>query len=537
MATTALKAGGESGMANITREAYNNWKAFCEQVQSSTTVNVFESKEEQALRLTIAKKDYNYFVKTYFPIYADADCGDFHIKAANKIVKGKRPADDPNLIAVLEWPREHAKSVHADILIPMWMIANGSLNGMILMGKNEEDACTLLSDIQAQLQNNNLFIHDYGEQFNYGDWQDGDFTTKGGIRFMAIGRDQSPRGARKGEKRPNYAVCDDIDDDQIVNNQKRVRSIVERILGALFFGLETKNGGTLVIAGNRIHAQSILAHIVGDIKPGAPKREGIYHSKVFAIDPETGKPAWWQRYTVGMIMNKIKKVGNSIGRKEMFHENDIEGTIFKDSMIHWMKMRRLHDYKIIIGYFDPSFENNAKSDFKAVRVWGGLVTPGGEWRRDCLKSFVRRTELTAAFQFMSDYNDRLPVGVGVLWCVEKQFFNRPIQEALRAHNKKRKLERKPVLIVITDPTIKENKYVRIVKMEPAYSNNEVAYNIDEMHNPDMVEGNNQLKGIEPGYNSPDDSPDADQGAWNILDKHQPDRNWKPMIGRASKNGW
>ena len=138
---------------------------------------------------------------------------------------------------------------------------------------------------------------------------------------------------------------------------------------------------------------------------------------------------------------------------------------------------------------------------------------------------------------MSDFNDRLPVGVGVLWYVEKQFFNRPIQEALLAHNKKRKLERKPVLVVITDPTIKENKYVRIVKMEPAYSNNEVAYNIDEMHNPDMVEGNNQLKGIEPGYNSPDDSPDADQGAWNILDKHQPDRNWKPMIGRASKNGW
>lgn len=525
-------------MANISKEQYNSWKAFCEQVQASTTVNIFETPAQQQQRKAKALKDYNFFVKTYYPVYADADCADFHIKAANKIVHGKRDVEDPNLIAVLEWPREHAKSVHADILIPMWMLANQKLNGMILMGKNEEDACTLLGDIQAQLQNNSLFIHDFGEQFNFGDWQTGDFTTKNGVRFVAYGRDQSPRGARKGEKRPNYAVCDDIDDDQIVNNQKRVKQILERIMGALFFALETKKGGTLVIAGNRIHAQSILAHIVGDTKPGAPKREGIYHSKVFAIDPQTGKPAWHQRYTYGQIMNKVKQAGNAIGRKEFFHENHVEGSIFKDSMIRWAKTRNLSKYKIIVGYFDPSFENNPKSDFKAVRVWGGLVTASGDWERHCLKSFVRRTELAAAFQFMSDFEDKLPLGVGVLWYVEKQFFNRPIQDALIAHNKKRALERKPALVVTTDTRIKENKYIRIVKMEPAYSNNEVLYNIDEMHNPDMVEGNNQLKGIEPGYNSPDDSPDADEGAWHILDKHKPERNWKPLTGSAyRKQQW
>lgn len=522
--------------AKITREQYNEWKEFCAQVQASTTVNIFESKEEQQARIKRALKDYNYYVKTYFPIYADADCADFHIKAANKIV-APRPADDPNLIAVFEWAREHAKSVHADVLIPLWMKAKGMLNGMILMGKNEDDACTLLGDIQAQLQNNSLYIHDFGEQFNFGDWSEGDFTTKDGVRFVAYGRDQSPRGARKGEKRPNYAVCDDIDDDQLVNNQKRVSAIVERILGALFFALETKKGGTLVIAGNRIHAKSVLAHIVGDTKPGAPKREGVYHSKVCAIDPATGQPAWHQRYTYGQIMNKVKKAGNAIGRKEFFHENHVEGTIFKDSMIHWRKMRRLHDYKIIVGYFDPSFENKVTSDYKAVRIWGGLLTPSGDWERHCLKSFVRQTELKAAFEFMSNYEDKLPVGVGVLWYVEKQFFNRPIQDALIAHNKKREQERKPKLVVITDDRTKENKYVRIVKMEPAYSNNEVAYNIDEMHNPDMVEGNNQLKGIEPGYSSPDDSPDADEGAWWILDKHKPERNWKPKIGKPQKQGW
>jgi len=524
-------------MASIVdKRAIEAWKQFCDQVQASTAVNFNESRSDQDARIFLAKKDYNFFVKTYFPIYADADCADFHIKLANKIVKEKRDPEDPNLIAVAEWPREHAKSVHCDVLIPMWMLANEVLNGMILMGKNEEDACNLLSDIQAQLQHNELFIHDFGAQFQFGSWEEGDFTTKGGIRFMAIGRDQSPRGARKGEKRPNYAVVDDVDDDEIVNNQKRVKKIVERILGALFFALEMKKGGTLVIAGNRIHAQSILAHIVGDTKPNAPKREGIYHSKVFAIDPKTGLAAWHQRYTVGQIESKIKKVGNAIGRKELFHENHVEGTIFTDKKIHWRKLLPLSKYEVIIGYFDPSFEDKPTSDFKAVRVWGLYIKPNGEYEKHCIKAFVRRTSPDACFEFMSHFEDRNP-GASVIWKMEKQFSNKMLDEAIARHNQRRQAQKKSKLYISKDDRKKDNKYSRIVKMEMDYNDGIVFYNIDEMHNPDMVEGNNQLKGIEPGYKSPDDSPDADEGAWYFLDQHLPSSNFTPAIGARKRRGW
>src|SRR5690606_22281324 len=126
------------------------------------------------------------------------DCAPFHIQLAEKVVVWKRPVENPNLMAAAEWPREHAKSVHVNIGIPLWMIAHGKLNGMILMGKNEPDACNLLADVQAQLQFNELFAHYFGTQYNAGSWADGEFTTRGGIRFLAIGRDQSPRGARKG---------------------------------------------------------------------------------------------------------------------------------------------------------------------------------------------------------------------------------------------------------------------------------------------------------------------------------------------------
>lgn len=515
----------------IQKRDYQDWLRFCEQVQNTTDIPFNESAEKKNARIQRALKDYNYFVQTYFPIYASSPCAYFHTEAANKI------KNDPNAFAVLEWPREHAKSVHANVLIPMWLLAHKELTGMILMGKNDDDACNLLSDIQAQLQFNQLYAHDFGEQYNLGSWETGDFSTQSGIRFLALGRDQSPRGARKNEKRPNYAVIDDIDDDEIVHNQKRVKKIVERILGALFFALSIK-GARLVVAGNRIHAQSVLAHLVGDIKPGAPKRKGIYHSKVYATEKgkgvkasieEGGKPAWGERYTTEELKRKIDKAGHVVSRREFYHENLVEGDIFKDNYFHFRKLPKLKDYTILIGYFDPSFENKPTSDFKAIRVWGLYKD-----ELHCRKSFVRKTELVSAFLWMAVYQSNLPKGVGILWYVEKQFYNRPVINA--------KVEAERIsgisLNVITDQRIKENKYVRIVKMEPMYTMGKVFYDIDEMHDPDMIEGNNQLKGIGPGYKSPDDSPDADEGCWHYLLQHMPQHNFIPIIHeRTNESNW
>lgn len=520
----------------IKKREYDDWLRFCERVTNSSNVPVNESSKSKQARIDSALTNYNYFVKTYLPVYADSDCAQFQIEAANEIL------DHEDLMGVLEWPREHAKSVHATIAIPMWLIAHQELTGMILVGKNETDACNLLSDIQAQLQYNELFANDFGQQFNFGSWEEGDFTTKEGIRFMAIGRDQSPRGARKNEKRPNLAVCSDIDDDEIVNNQKRVVKVVKKLKKALYGGLSIKKGGRFIVEGNRIHPQSILAHFVGDIKPGAPKNPEVWHSKVCATDGGfgLGNPAWPERYTLDELLRKFKKMGMMEAKAEYYHEHHIEGTIFKDSMIHWiaMPLSTWKHYKVIIGYFDPSFENKPTSDFKAVSLWALKVKQSYGYEKHCLKRFTRRCDLDAVYKWMSDIDDALPAGIGIIWYCEEQFFTRPIKEALKRHNSKRIATGKRQLSITIDTRTKEGKYTRIVKMEPEYSDGNVFYNLEEMHNPDMIEGNNQLKGIEPGYNSPDDAPDADEGDWYYLDQHLPTSEFTPVIRKQTrKNGW
>jgi len=382
--------------STIVRRSLQEWEEFCRQVQNSSTVNLNESKEDREKRKSNALLDYNFFVRTYFKKLTDCDCASFQIKFATSV------RDHNNRFSIAEWPREHAKSMHCDIFIPMWLLAHGKLTGLILVGKNEDDACNLLSDIQAQLQFNELYIHDWGEQYNFGHWEEGDFTTKSGIRFLALGRGQSPRGVRKNEKRPNVAILDDIDDDEIVQNPRRVKKVVESIFGGLYFALQIKDWRILV-AGNRIHPQSILAHIVGDTQPGIPKRDGIYHSRITAIT-EDGQPAWKERYSLQQLQDKIKN-GGMKARTEMFHESHVEGTIFREEMFGWKPMppSSWEIYRIIIGYFDPSFENKPTSDTKAVRLWG--LDPKTE-ERHCISSFVQRCELHKCFEFMSMKDDQ-----------------------------------------------------------------------------------------------------------------------------------
>jgi phage terminase large subunit-like protein len=98
------------------------------------------------------------------------------------------------------------------------------------------------------------------------------------------------------------------------------------------------------------------------------------------------------------------------------------------------------------------------------------------------------------------------------WRVEEQFWNDPLKAAL----KEVELEFKKPLNIVISPKPKLKKFDRLMSMHPYYQNGRVYYDDAEFANNDMQEGINQLKGIEPGYNTHDDSPDADEQAISYL---------------------
>ena len=132
------------------KEARERWKSICEDIQSMTQLPKVESQKDKLYRIDKAQKNYDFFVEYYFPHYAKCKCGQFQIQAANKVKNNK------TLKGVFMWPRGHAKSTHFDVFIPLWLKfqKERELNVMVVVGKSEDNADVLLSDIQAELEYN-----------------------------------------------------------------------------------------------------------------------------------------------------------------------------------------------------------------------------------------------------------------------------------------------------------------------------------------------------------------------------------------------
>jgi len=494
---------------NVTEK--RQYEAWLKEKQAIINTNPLhkETAEQQEKAVQNAKSDFVYFCKRYFKHLASSDFGWFHKSAAQEII------DKKDIVAVLEWPREHAKSILADVMLPLFLKANNQLTGMMIASANQKKAATLLGDIQAEWKFNKQYINDFGEQYSLGNWQDGHFVTSDGIGFWAFGRGQSPRGTRKSDKRPNYCVVDDIDDAIIVRNEARVMEAVDWILGDLYGAMPNK-ASRLIIAGNRIHKKGILAHMVGDIEPNDPKRKDVYHSKVFALEnprthkkdlSEKGKPAWKENYTREQIITKMNRQGSRIGLREFFHEHIVDGKIFKPNHLPWIEPKNLTAYDKLITYNDPSYKGTKTSDYKAIV----LIGKAGRYY-DVIDVFCR--QCTTSEMVRGHYNiaDQIPDKLACRHYMEANF----IQDLMLEEYWREGESRGKTMRIRGDHRTKPNKEARIENLSPFTEQGFIRFNQNLKHSPDMQALRDQFLAFPDGEH--DDGPDAVEGAVYLLNQ-------------------
>ncbi len=493
------------------RRAQEQFNQLCERIRSCVNINWNETKLAQALRIRKAKRNYGYMVKTYFPHYADADCANFQINLANRAKRKK------TIRELVRWGRGLAKSVHCDIFIPIWLWMNGENVYAVLVGNSYDKAKKLLGDVQAEFESNDLLIHDFGDQKCAGAWSDGDFRTKDG-RFIgkALGMGQSPRGLRQGKLRPNLIICDDLEDKDTSRNPKRQDEVVDWIERDL---LPTMDGDT------RRYFHPNNDPWVRSIQNLLEARHPSWHlDEVQAYDPVTHKPAWYQKYSDTYYKDVEDDLGRLAAMAEYNHHKHKEGKIFTDEMIQYAKLPRINSYTVLLGFWDVAF--SGKNDYNAIPVLG---LRGRNFH--CEKFFCRQCKMVEAIRFMYKYEKTLPPGVVVHWHVEEQFWNDPMRDALKVVEAEYGYPL--ALRIVKRPRL--NKYDRIVNgLMPYFQNGRTYFNIDEKYNNDMMEAINQLKGIEPGYKSHDDAPDALEQAHNEAAAFIKSTAFEPMLTSISE---
>lgn len=530
------------------------WQEHCRQIQSLTSDSQLrnETQTQRDQRIRRLQRDYAAFCEYYFPHFLtlrDKVTGEsvrvvhnapFHNLAAQKV------KNTPNLKAVFKWPRGHAKSTHFDIFMPLWLMFQPKrlINFMVIVGKSEDSAVRLLGDIQAELQYNKRLVADFGEQMIPGSWTEGEFTAKGSasgvvaaasspVHFLACGRGQSPRGLRKREARPDYIVIDDLDDDELCRNPRRVRELTDWVKEALFGALDVGRG-RFIMVGNLISKTSVLANICAT--------KGVHVSTVYAVDNE-GNPVWKEKWTKEEARAYADFVGYRAWNKEMMHNPIVEGTVFRQDWIRWAKRPAWKEFSEFVLYIDPSWKSKKTNDTKAAKLWGKHGT--NLWH---LRAFVRKASLAEMVRWCYDIYEQYCLEtpsdtpttpksptLPIKFYMEASFMQDIILDDFTTEGNIRGYQ----LPITGDKRNKPDKFQRIEAISPLWERGFVFYDEQQKQDPDMQAGIEQLLAFEKGMSGNDDAPDADEGAIYILQKNTRIQTFTPRFGHrpSPKNKW
>ena len=380
-----------------------DYDAHCRRIARSTLIDLNETPAQRIARVRGLEENYVRWFEYYFPNFAKVPCAWFHKKMADDIV----PATE--VYELLEIYRSGAKSVHADMGIPLYLMFTGRMSFMLLIGETERKAQRLLSACQAQLQYNKRLINDYGNRYQQGDWSAGEFLTTDGVRFMCLGFGQDPRGIREEERRPDYIVVDDVDNKKHVNNDRIMREGVEWLFEDLMGCFDEADGSVkrFVYANNNFHKNSITNRLKAQFKVQIAKaREADVPAKYRILsvpavkDLATFEPNWPEKTSAEYWRSKFQNTPSRSFMREYMHVHMEDGAVFRAADMQWKKMLPLNEYDALVFYGDLYY--------KAAACFKGMVLVGKKGREfHIIHTFLRQSTRAVLVRWLYDlYEER-----------------------------------------------------------------------------------------------------------------------------------
>ena len=484
-------------------------------IKNSCSINPLEGSGDKKKRIAALLSNYEQFCLYYFPEYCFAPMASFHKNIQVDIY------DQPNNIFNEQWSRGFAKSTHFGLFLPLFIKFNKRLNGMMVGSYNETMAGEKLADVQANLQYNPRIINDFGQQFSYGNWEDGNFKTRDDVGFYAFGKGQSPRGTRFKWKRPNYGLVDDLNDARQLKNKAIAIEDKEWVLEELKPALWTRQWW-LVIAQNKFNDNAVTALLEED-----ENVKTITHQ--VNITNESGKSNWPENPDFSEeAIESLRETEGAGYIRERMNTPFIEGKVFKNDWIVWVNPQPINKYEgVLIHYLDPSYKSTDKSDFKA---WVLLGKTGKYY--DILKAWIRRGTSKEMWEYAFEVDDEYSSDLTTMHCMEANF----IQEEVHAKELERVEEdHGGTLRCKMDKRSKGEKFERIMSLQPLFQRGLMRFNALLKSDTDMKLLVAQFLAIEKGSRINDDGPDAVEGAIWMLDKYAKRTRTSTRSGKYKKN--
>lgn len=205
-----------------------------------------QEKKIQVLK-KIFSEDIEEYAKFFFPNHLKKKTPDFHRDIFN-LYQGK-----DKFIAIAA-PRGHAKSTITDLVFLSWCLVHDKVRFALLISDTYSQATLFLESLKAELETNERLIMFYGT-FKSDKWSESEIVTRG-IMIKALGAGMSVRGLKYLDSRPDLAIVDDLENDELVQSLERREKLERWFNGALIPSMA--DNGRLVLIGTILHYDSLL---------------------------------------------------------------------------------------------------------------------------------------------------------------------------------------------------------------------------------------------------------------------------------------
>lgn len=318
--------------------------------------------EVQTRRQQRARREFQYFAKTYFPHYISPHDSVLHTYLYNRLPRLLRGRQKGVKLAIAA-PRGEAKSTLVTQIFTLWCTITGNRKYIPIIMDTQHQAAAMLEAIKAELESNTRLLLDFPEACGAGTvWKAGVMVTSGGTKLQAFGSGRRMRGLRHGCHRPDMVICDDLENDVNVRSRTQRDKLEEWLRTTVLKLGAADDSMDVLVVGTILHHDSLLARLLHN-----PLWESARFQAILQWPKEM---ALWDQWQARLI-NEGEAAADAFFRQ---HRPQMEA----GAQISWPKVRTLESLMKIrardgINAFDAELQNQPLSEnavFQQLTFWG-----------------------------------------------------------------------------------------------------------------------------------------------------------------------
>lgn len=497
------------------RQAKLSWDSYYKNFLSSVNADLNETESERKKRIKSLESDFEAWKKYYFPKYCSSPSADFHKKGSKRILSNAEWYESR------VWARELAKDTLC-MFETLYQTLTGVKKNILFISNSADKASELLEPYRIELTKNERIINDYGVQQMPGSWAYGDFTTIQGASFLAIGADQSPRGSRNENIRPDKVIISDIDTDQDVLNTDIIEKRWKWFEKAVYPTRAVDKPFQIIWLGNLLAKDCCVARAMAKAD----------YVDIVNLEDKNGNSTWPEKNTAEHIARIKSGISTAAYQAEYMNTPLTEGSVFKE--MYWGKVPDLKRFKFVVAYGDPAPSNskNPKGSLKTIFLIGFL--DGVYYVITGFLDHVTNADFVKWYYALKDYvGDKSQL----YNYVENNTLQDPFYQQVFIGLFANEAKEKGFLGIIPDTRNKPDKFSRIEgNLEPLNRLGKLVLNEKEMNNPHFVRLHDQFLLLTPKLSYAADGCDAiEGGVWIINQKLAEINPGSIAIGHKSNN--